>query len=81
MITRSTPGAVGLLHRQRRLFRGGCRAQLRLAIITPVLRIIPRVHFTGRRVEHPRVKTVLQTVVCGERWLAARSGNSPRATH
>lgn len=32
-------------------------------MITPALLIIPLVHLVGRRMEHPRVRSVLQTVV------------------
>jgi chromate transporter len=34
-----------------------------LAMITPALLIIPLVHFAGKKIEHPRVKTVLQAIV------------------
>jgi len=32
-------------------------------MITPALLIIPLVHFVGRKMEHPKVKSILQTVV------------------
>lgn len=38
-------------------------------MITPALLIIPLVHFAGRRMEHPRVKSVLQTVVIASAGL------------
>ena len=31
-------------------------------MITPALLVILMVHFVGRRMEHPRVRSVLQTV-------------------
>ena len=39
------------------------------AMSTPALLIIPLVHFVGRRMEHPRVKGVLQTVVIASAGL------------
>jgi chromate transporter len=36
---------------------------------TPALLIIPLVHFVGRRMDHPRVKGVLQTVVIASAGL------------
>jgi len=38
-------------------------------MITPALLIIPLVHFAGRKMEHPRVKGVLQTVVVASAGL------------
>jgi chromate transporter len=38
-------------------------------MITPALLIIPLVHFVGRRMEHPRVRSVLQTVVIASAGL------------
>jgi chromate transporter len=38
-------------------------------MITPALLIIPLVHFAGRKIEHPRVKSVLQTVVIASSGL------------
>jgi chromate transporter len=40
-----------------------------LAMITPALLSIPLVHFVGRRMEHPRVRSVLQTVVIASTGL------------
>ena len=42
-------------------------------MVTPALLIVPLVHFVGRRMEHPSVKGVLQTVV-----IALRARYSPR---
>jgi chromate transporter len=36
---------------------------------TPALLIIPLVHFVGRKLESPRVKTVLQTIVIASAGL------------
>src|SRR5271170_3179618 len=38
-------------------------------MITPALLIIPLVHFAGRKMEHPRVNGVLQTVVIASAGL------------
>jgi chromate transporter len=38
-------------------------------MITPALLIIPLVHFVGRKMEHPRVKSILQTVVIASAGL------------
>jgi chromate transporter len=49
------------------------------AMVTPALLIIPLVAFVGRKMENPRVKGVLQTVVIASaglllsRWRATRS--------
>ena len=65
VITRSTPGAVGLYIVSVGYFVAGVPGALAgwLAMITPALPIIPLVHFVGRRMEHPRIKSILQTVV------------------
>jgi chromate transporter len=39
------------------------------AMVTPALLIIPLVHFVGRKMEHPRVKGVLHTVVIASAGL------------
>jgi chromate transporter len=38
-------------------------------MITPALLMIPLVHFVGRRMENPRVRSVLQTVVIASAGL------------
>ena len=38
-------------------------------MITPALLIIPLVHFGGRKIEHPRVKAILQTIVIASAGL------------
>jgi chromate transporter len=71
VITRSTPGPVGLYVVSVGYFAAGWPGAVAgwLAMITPALLIIPLVHFAGRKAEHPRVKTVLQTVVVASAGL------------
>ncbi len=71
VITRSTPGPVGLYIVSAGYFAAGWPGAIAgwLAMITPALLIIPLVHFAGRNAEHPRVKTVLQTVVVASAGL------------
>ena len=71
VITRSTPGPVGLYIVSVGYFVAGVRGALAgwLAMITPALLIIPLVHFAGRKIEHPRVRSVLQTVVIASAGL------------
>jgi chromate transporter len=65
VITRSTPGPVGLYIVSVGYFVAGWPGAVAgwLAMITPAVLIIPLVHFVGRKMEHPRVKSVLQTVI------------------
>jgi len=71
VITRSTPGPVGLWVVSAGYFAAGVPGAIAgwLAMITPALLIIPTVHFAGRRIEHPRVRSVLQTVVIASAGL------------
>jgi chromate transporter len=71
VITRSTPGPVGLYVVSVGYFVAGLPGAAAgwLAMITPALLIIPLVHFAGRKIEHPRVKNVLQTVVIASSGL------------
>ncbi|MFZ0569883.1 MAG: chromate transporter [Rhodomicrobium sp.] len=71
VITRSTPGPVGLYVVSVGYFAAGWPGAVAgwLAMITPALLIIPLVHFAGRNAEHPRVKTVLQTIVVASAGL------------
>jgi len=71
VITRSTPGPVGLYIVSVGYFVAGVPGAVAgwLAMITPALLIIPLVHFAGRWVEHPRVRSVLQTVVIASAGL------------
>jgi chromate transporter len=71
VLTRSSPGPVGLYIVSVGYFAGGLPGAVAgwLAMITPALLIIPMVHFVGRRMEHPRVRSVLQTVVIASAGL------------
>lgn len=71
VITRSTPGPVGLYIVSVGYFVAGIPGAIAgwLAMITPALLIIPLIHFLGRRTEHPRIKSVLQTVIIASAGL------------
>ncbi len=71
VITRSTPGPVGLYIVSVGYFVAGVPGAVMgwLAMITPAVLIIPLVHFAGRKIEHPRVKSVLQSVVIASAGL------------
>ncbi len=71
VITRSTPGPVGLYIVSVGYFVAGVPGAIAgwLAMITPALLIIPLVHFVGRKMEHPRVRTILQTVLIASAGL------------
>lgn len=71
VITRSTPGPVGLYVVSVGYFVAGVPGAIIgwLAMITPALLIIPLVHFAGRTIDHPRVKSVLQSVVIASAGL------------
>jgi chromate transporter len=71
VITRSTPGPVGLYIVSVGYFVAGIPGAVVgwLAMITPALLIIPLVHFAGRHIERPRVKGVLQAVVIASAGL------------
>ena len=73
---RSSPSPVGLYFVSVGCFAAGLPGAVAgwLAMITPALLIIPLVHFVGRRMEHSRVRSVLQTVVI------ASAGLLPAAT-
>jgi len=64
-ISRSTPGPVGLYIVSIGYFVAGWPGAIAgwLALITPALCIIPLVHFVGARMEHPRVKAALETIL------------------
>jgi chromate transporter len=75
VVTRTTPGPVGLYVVSVGYFAGGTPGAVAgwAAMVTPALLIIPLIHFMGRRTEHPRVKGVLQAVVlssAGLLWAA-----------
>jgi chromate transporter len=71
VITRSSPGPVGLYIVSVGYFVAGLPGAIAgwLAMITPALLIIPLVHFVGRRMENPRVKSILQTIVIASAGL------------
>jgi chromate transporter len=71
VITRSTPGPVGLYIVSVGYFVAGAPGTIAgwLAMITPAFLIIPLVAFAGRRMEHPRIKNVLETVVIASAGL------------
>ena len=71
VITRSTPGPVGLYIVSVGYFVDGLPGAIAgwLAMITPALLIIPLVHFVGRKMEHPRVRTILHTVLIASAGL------------
>jgi chromate transporter len=71
VITRSTPGPVGLYVVSVGYFVAGLPGAIVgwLAMITPALLIIPLVQFAGRKIEHPRIKASLQTVVLASAGL------------
>lgn len=71
VITRSSPGPVGLYIVSVGYFAAGLPGAVAgwLAMITPALLIIPLVHLVGRRMEHPRVRSVLQTAVIASAGL------------
>ena len=71
VITRSTPGPVGLYVVSVGYFVAGLPGAVAgwLAMITPALLIIPLVHFVGRKMEHPKVKSVLQAVIIASAGL------------
>jgi len=70
-ITRMTPGPVGLYVVSVGYYAAGLAGALVgwLAMITPALLIVPILRFAGRRVEHPRVQALLQTVVVASAGL------------
>jgi chromate transporter len=71
VITRSSPGPVGLWVVSAGYFAAGLPGAIAgwLAMITPAVLIIPLVHFVGRKMEHPRVKSILQTIVIASAGL------------
>jgi chromate transporter len=71
VITRSTPGPVGLYIVSVGYFVAGVPGAIAgwAATVTPALLIIPLVHFVGRKMQHPRVRSVLQTVVIASAGL------------
>lgn len=76
VVTRTTPGPVGLYVVSVGYFVGGISGAIAgwAAMVSPALLVIPLVHYLGRRAQHPRAKGVLQAVVlssAGLLWAAA----------
>jgi chromate transporter len=71
VITRSTPGPVGLYIVAVGYFVAGIPGAIAgwAAMTTPALLIIPLVHFVRRKLDNPRVKSILQTVVIASAGL------------
>ena len=71
VITRSTPGPVGLYVVSVGYFAGGIHGAIAgwLAMITPAVLIIPLLRFAARKAEHPRLRSALQAVVVASAGL------------
>ena len=71
VITRSTPGPVGLYVVSVGYFAGGILGAIAgwLAMITPALLMLPVLRFAASKAEHPRVKSALQAVVLASSGL------------
>ncbi len=71
MIRRSTPGPVGLYVVAVGYLVAGVPGAIAgwFAVITPAFLLIPLVHFAGRWIVHPRVRSVLETVVIASAGL------------
>jgi len=70
-ISQSTPGPNALYVVCIGYFVGGVSGAIAgwLAMITPSAFIIPLVHFAGRNLDHPRIKSTLQSVVIASAGL------------
>jgi chromate transporter len=71
VITRSSPGPVGLYIVSVGYFVAGFPGAVAgwLAMITPALLMIPLIHFVGRKMDHSRVKAILQAVIIASAGL------------
>jgi len=71
VVTRSTPGPLGLYVVSVGYFAGGIPGAIAgwAAMVTPALLIIPLIYFAGKRVQHPRAKGMLQAVVLSSAGL------------
>ena len=78
VITRSTPGPVGLYIVSVGYFVAGVPGAIAgwAAMVTPALLIIPLVHFVGRKMENPRIKGSLANHCHCQRGIVARGGHS-----
>lgn len=65
VIGRTTPGPKGLYIVSIGYYAGGIpgAAAAWLAVVTPALLVIPMLEFAGRKTNHPRVKSILRSVV------------------
>jgi len=75
VITRATPGPVGVYVVSVGYFAGGLPGAIAgwLAMATPALAILVLLRFIGPRAEHPRVRGMLQGVVLASAALLATS--------
>lgn len=75
VITRNTPDPVGLYVVSMGYFVAGFPDVVAgwQAMITPAFTIIPLMHVTGRVINHPRIKVMLQTVVVASAGLLLAS--------
>jgi chromate transporter len=76
VVTRSTPGPVGLYIVSAGYFAGGVAGAIAgwAAMITPAMGAVVLLRAVGRRAEHPRAKSVVQAVIlasAGLLWAAA----------
>ena len=71
VITRSTPGPVGLYVVSVGYFAGGVPGAIAgwLAMITPALLILPLLRFAASKAAHPRLRSALQAVVVASAGL------------
>ncbi len=71
VITRSTPGPVGLYIVSVGYFVAGVPGAIAgwLAMITPAALMIPLLHFSGRHMAHPRARSLLQAIVIASAGL------------
>jgi chromate transporter len=76
VVTRTTPGPVGLYVVSVGYFAGGVPGAFAgwLAMIAPALLIIPLIHFVGRHATHPRLRSMMKSVVlasAGLLWVSS----------
>jgi chromate transporter len=71
VISRSTPGPVAIYLVSVGYFVDGYEGALVgwLAMILPSFLVIPLIHFLGQRAEHPRVKSILSSVIIASATL------------
>ena len=71
VITRSTPGPVGLYVVSVGYFAAGIPGAIAgwLAMITPALLVLPLLHFAASKAHHPRLRSGLQAVVVASAGL------------